>query len=280
MAKRDRTPFPRSRGRTQRAAARRRLRGRRLVKAASRRRARQRAIGTRHTTTPSADDTPPPAHDPLDIGRTPKWVRTRGLWRGLTRRRCARRARRATRTDRFGCLEVGRARRQTPSGNGILYEVRTASIEERHRVEVMKYIATVVLLVAVLVPSAFAAGQARDPRVPKMQSQIRQLQATVRGLVSRGPLTDLQVVSNNTDFDAFPAKGNAIRCPSGMRVIGGGGSVNGRDPDVAALTHSAPLNDESWSVSAYAFPRSGPLPAGSTMWSLRGYAVCVTPYVR
>lgn len=143
----------------------------------------------------------------------------------------------------------------------------------------MKYLVTVVLLVAVLVPSAFAAGQARDPRVPKMQSQIRQLQARVSGLLLRHPLTDLQVVGTNTEVNAFPAKGIVVRCPPGMRVVGGGGAVNGRDPDVAALTKSAPWDEEAWWVAAYALPRERPLAAGATMWQIRGYAVCVRPHV-
>jgi hypothetical protein len=46
----------------------------------------------------------------------------------------------------------------------------------------MKYALSMLVLIAVLVPSAWAAGQARDPRVPKLQSQIRQLQAAVAGL--------------------------------------------------------------------------------------------------
>jgi hypothetical protein len=46
----------------------------------------------------------------------------------------------------------------------------------------MKYALSMLVLIAVLVPSAWAAGQARDPRVPKLQSQIRQLQASVGAL--------------------------------------------------------------------------------------------------
>jgi hypothetical protein len=46
----------------------------------------------------------------------------------------------------------------------------------------MKYALSMLVLIAVLVPSAWAAGQARDPRVPKLQSQIRQLQSSVADL--------------------------------------------------------------------------------------------------
>jgi hypothetical protein len=141
----------------------------------------------------------------------------------------------------------------------------------------VKYALTVVVLVGVLVPSAFAVGQARDPRVPKMQSQIRQLQTAVSELASRRALTDLEVVAQDVPFSAAPSKASVIRCPAGKRVIGGGAVVDGRDPDVAALTKSGPWDQGSWWVAGYQLPRDqSMLPAGSTLWGIHGYAICAT----
>jgi hypothetical protein len=60
-------------------------------------------------------------------------------------------------------------------------------------------------------------------------------------------------------------------------VIGGGAVVDGRDPDVAALTKSGPWDQESWWVAGYQLPRDqSMLPAGSTIWGIHGYAICAT----
>jgi hypothetical protein len=49
----------------------------------------------------------------------------------------------------------------------------------------MKNIVAMAALVAVLVPSAYAVGEQRDPRVPRLQAQVRTLQAQMRAVTGR-----------------------------------------------------------------------------------------------
>lgn len=98
------------------------------------------------------------------------------------------------------------------------------------------------------------------------------------GEIVSGPvLTDLEIVSDDTSFDAFPAKQNVIRCPTSKSVIGGGGAVLARDPDVAALTQNAPWDHASWWVGGNQLPLGDrQRPARGTQWGIRGYAICAT----
>jgi hypothetical protein len=49
----------------------------------------------------------------------------------------------------------------------------------------MKNIVAMAALVAVLVPSAYAVGEQRDPRVPRLQAQVRTLQSQMRAVTGR-----------------------------------------------------------------------------------------------
>jgi hypothetical protein len=49
----------------------------------------------------------------------------------------------------------------------------------------VKNILVIAALVAVLVPSAYAVGEQRDPRVPRLQAQVRTLQNQMRAVTGR-----------------------------------------------------------------------------------------------
>jgi hypothetical protein len=62
--------------------------------------------------------------------------------------------------------------------------------------------------------------------------------------------------------------GEAINCPTGKKVTGGGGAVQSRDLDAAGLTTTGPWDDNAWSVGASAFTGT------ARVWGIAGFAIC------
>jgi hypothetical protein len=91
----------------------------------------------------------------------------------------------------------------------------------------------------------------------------------------RGPagIVGLETVGASSNFDSSPERKLTVSCPTGKKIVGGGGGAWGRAmisiPAGVALTANHPLDDNTWLVAARE------VNATDTEWFLRATLVCV-----
>jgi hypothetical protein len=94
-----------------------------------------------------------------------------------------------------------------------------------------------------------------------------------RGVASAATVPAATVVSTITPFDSTATKTIAALCPTGTRVIGGGGRVNGADHVV--LTQLEPVSTSTG--DSYVVAASEDQAGFTGSWSLQAYAICARP---
>ena len=108
--------------------------------------------------------------------------------------------------------------------------------------------ATLALVIAVAGGTAAVAGVRIAPKNSVVSKSIRANNVTARDLTGI-----IRVSSQSTFTDPAPPDGNfgggsaSVPCPTGTRVLSGGGAVNGSG--VTSIVSSAPVG-EGWSVAA------------------------------
>ena len=82
-------------------------------------------------------------------------------------------------------------------------------------------------------------------------------------------LSGLEIVSQASSSNSFSLKSEVVFCPSGKRVLGGGGATGGAAGDVA-LTNSRPDTPTTWLAVAREVNDT------NENWTLTAWAVCAS----